>query len=451
MKERDNFKTRFGALVALVGSAVGLGNLWRFPYMVGKNGGAAFIIIYILVVFILCLPIMISEMVIGRRGKANAYRSFENIAPHTAWKYVGLFGAIASICILSFYCVVGGWSVDYLLKAITFQFTSNAAGAGSFTDVFNAFASAPVKPLIFTFIYLALTGLVVMLGVSGGIEKFSKWVMPLLFVMIIVMAIWSLFLPGGKAGFAYMFKPDFSLITWKTVLAALGQSFFSLSLGSAIIITYGSYIKEDDDISKLCMQTAVGDTLFAILAGCAIMPAVFAFGVSPAQGPGLVFSVLPNIFAHMPFGGVLAIVFFLILFIAAITSSISLMEVPTAYFIEEKHMKRPVATIVVGAIIMFFSIFCSLSQGPLASFKLLGMNIFDFFDYVTSNFLLPLGGLLLVIFIGYRMGKAAFCDEMTSGGTIKKKKWMLDWFYFCIKYLCPVAIILVFITNLFIR
>lgn len=451
MKERDNFSNRFGAQVALTGSAVGLGNLWRFPYLVGQNGGAAFIIIYVCLVFVICLPIMLSEMVVGRRSKTNAFGAFKVLAPHTKWNLIGIFAVLSAVTVLSFYCVVGGWSVAYLVKAVTFQFTGAASGAASFTQVFNSFVSAPFSPLVYTLIFMLLTGLVVILGISGGIEKFSKLMMPLLFVMIVGVAVWSFTLPGASRGVDYLFRPNFSAVTWKTVLAALGQAFFSLSLGAGTIMTYASYVKKDDDIDKLSAGTVIGDTLFAILAGCAIMPAVFSFGVSPAQGPGLVFVVLPEIFARMPLGGLFAILFFVILFLAAITSSISLMEVPTTYLMEEGHMNRKKAVAIAFGVTMALGIFCSLSQGALSSLKLFGLSIFDFFNFLSSNVLMTGGGLLLVIFIGWKLGKDAFCDEMTSGGTIRKKKWLLDWYFFAIKYLCPAAITVIFISNLLVK
>lgn len=304
---RDSFTSSFGVLVALAGSAIGLGNLWRFPYHVGENGGAAFIFIYIGFVFILCLPIMYSEFIIGRRSQRNVFGAFKVLAPGSKWGIVGIFAVLSSLCILSFYSVVGGWSIEYLVKAITFDFTREAGG--NLDTMFSDFVSSPIKPLIWHVVFLLLTALVVIAGIEKGIEKYTKMMMPMLFVMIIIIAIRSVTLEGSKEGINYLFKPDFSKVTFNTLLAALGQAFFSLSIGCGTIMTYASYVKKSKNIVKLSAYTAIADTTFAIIAGCAIMPAVFAFGISPGEGPGLVFITLPKIFAQMPLGGILAIIF----------------------------------------------------------------------------------------------------------------------------------------------
>lgn len=448
MGERDNFSGHFGALVALVGSAVGLGNLWRFPYLVGKNGGAAFIFIYIAIVLVICLPIMLCEMVVGRRSKSNVFGAFKVLAPRSHWKVVGVMAVLSAVCILSFYSVVGGWSVAYLVKSLGMQFSHAAAEGVAFSEMFANFVSSPAEPLIYTLIFMLATGLVVILGVSGGIEKASKVMMPLLFVLIVAIVVWSLTLPGAGAGYRYLFKPDFSGVGWNTVLAALGQAFFSLSLGAGTIMTYASYIKKNDNLMKISAGTVVGDTLFAILAGCAIMPAVFSYGVSPSQGPGLVFVVLPQIFANMPFGSVIAIVFFIMLFFAAITSSISLMEVPVTFLIEECHLKRRGAVLISFASLLMLGCVCSLSQGVLGGVKVLGKNFFDLLDFLSANILMPVGGLLLVIFVGWRLGKAAFKDELTNGGTVRMSALLMECFYFIIKFVAPVFIVLIFFSNL---
>lgn len=440
---RDNFGSRFGVLVALTGSAVGLGNLWRFPYLMGENGGAAFIIIYLIFVFVLCLPIMYSEFVLGRRSQTNVFGAFKVLAPGSKWSIVGLFGVLASISILAFYCVVGGWSIEYLVKALCFDFTRQ--GTVNYETMFSDFVSSPVKPVVYHVIFLVMTAAICLGGVKRGIEKFAKIMMPLLFVMVIIIAIRSLTLEGASAGISYMFKPDFSKINSGTLLAALGQAFFSLSLGCGTIMTYGSYVSKDENIMKCSVITSFSDTLFAIIAGCAIMPAVFAFGISPSEGPGLVFITLPRIFAQLPLGGIIAILFFLTLLLAAVTSSISLLEVVVTYLLEEFKIKRKTAVFLTFFLILILGTLCSLSQGVLSDIKLFGMTFFDFFDYVSSNILMPVGGLLIVLFVGWRLGKANLFDELTNSGKLKVPQWLLEITFFIIRFLAPVTIAVIMI------
>ena len=405
--DRDNFGSRFGVLVAMAGSAVGLGNLWRFPYLVGTNGGAAFIIIYLIFVFFLCLPIMYSEFIVGRRSQANVFGAFKVLAPGSKWSGVGIIAVLASISILSFYCVVGGWTIDYMVKAMTFQFKADSQ---ELSDMFAQTVTSNYEPLIYLLVFLALTGLIVIAGVKKGIEKYTKIMMPMLFVMVIIIAVRSLTLPHAEEGVAFLLKPDFSKVTSRTVLEALGQAFFSLSLGCGTIMTYGSYVSKQENIVKTSVFTSLADTVFAIIAGLAIMPAVFAFGISPEQGPGLVFVTLPHVFAQLPLGSIVAILFFFILFIAAITSSISLLEVAVAYIKEEFKISRAVATGVSLAIVTALGALCSLSQGVLADVKISGWNFFDFFDKISANIFMPLGGFLIVIFVGWRMSRADYID-----------------------------------------
>ncbi|MDD2594244.1 MAG: sodium-dependent transporter [Bacteroidales bacterium] len=444
VSSRDNFGSRFGVLVAMAGSAIGLGNLWRFPYLMGENGGAAFIIIYLVFVFVLCLPIMFSEFILGRRSQSNVFGAFRVLAPGSKWGIIGIFGVLASICILSFYSVVGGWSIEYLVKAVLFDFT-RAGSEANHATMFSDFVSSPVKPLLYHLAFMALTAFVVLAGIKKGIEKYTKMMMPMLFVMVIIIAIRSLTLEGAGAGVSYMFKPDFSKVTSGTFLAALGQAFFSLSLGCGTIMTYGSYVSKDENIMKCSAYTSIADTLFAIIAGCAIMPAVFAFGISPGEGPGLVFITLPRIFASLPLGGVIAILFFVTLLLAALTSSISLLEVFVSYLIEEFKMKRGGAVAIAFGIILLLGCFCSLSQGAMSGVKLFGMNIFDLFDYVSSNVLMPIGGLLIVIFVGWRLGKTAAFDELTNHGTLKIPQWLLETVFFIIRFVAPVTIAVIMI------
>ena len=443
---RDSFGSRFGALVAMAGSAVGLGNLWRFPYLVGENGGAAFIIIYILLSFLICLPIFISEFVIGRRSQKNAYAAFRDLSGGSAWRWVGLFTIIVPLVVLSYYSVIGGWSVEYLLKSVTFAFES--ASQSAMSTMFSDFVSSTWGPLLVHTGFLLVTIMIVVVGIKDGIEKFSKVMMPLLFFMVLAIAIYSMTLPGAKAGLDYLFNPDFSKITGKACAAALGQAFFSLSLGFGTIMTYASYVDKKENILFQSTATAVSDLMFALIAGMAIMPAVFAFGLNPQSGPGLVFETLPFVFGQMPAGGFVAILFFLALLVAALTSSISMLEVAVAYLVEEKGFSRVWACVVLFVICWVVGTVCSLSFGPLSDVKIGGGNIFDFFDNLSSNILMTLGSLMTVLFVGWRLKKTDIYDEFTNGGTLSKNVKIFGVLWFLIRYICPLAIISIFLSGL---
>ena len=445
--KRDSFGSRFGALVAMAGSAVGLGNLWRFPYLVGENGGAAFIIIYIMMVFFICLPIFISEFVVGRRSQQNAYAAFRDLSGGSAWKWVGMFTVVVPLIVLSYYSVIGGWSVEYLLKSITFTFTDGDTRT-TMSTMFTDFVSSTWMPIIMHTVFLFATTLIVMVGIKDGIEKFSKVMMPLLFFMVLAIAVYSLTLPGAGRGVDYLFKPDFSKIDGHTFAAALGQAFFSLSLGFGTIMTYASYVDKKENPLFQSTATAVSDLMFALIAGVAIMPAVFAFGLDPQSGPGLVFETLPYVFSQMPAGGVIAIVFFIALLVAALTSSISMLEVAVAYLVEEKGLKRVSASLIVFAGCWVVGVLCSLSFGPLSGVKIAGLSIFDFFDSISSNILMTLGSLMTVLFVGWRLKKTDIYDEFTNGGTLSANARMFGVLWFLIRYVCPLAIIVVFVSGL---
>lgn len=441
---RDNFGSRFGALVALAGSAVGLGNLWRFPYLVGENGGAAFIIVYIVLCFLLCLPIFISEFVIGRRSQKNAFAAFRDLSGGSNWKWVGLVTIIVPMIVLSYYSVIGGWSVDYLMKSVTFSFAGDTDKASMFTEM----VTSTWTPLIAHTVFLFLTALIVVVGIKDGIEKFSKVMMPLLFVIVIAIAVYALTLPGAQKGVDYLFNPDFSKIDGKAIAAALGQAFFSLSLGFGTIMTYASYVSKKENIMFQSTATAVSDLLFALIAGVAIMPAVFAFGLSPESGPGLVFETLPRVFGMMPAGGFIAILFFVALLVAALTSSISMMEVAVTYLVEEKKISRKWACVIIFAICWVVGALCSLSFGPLSHIKIGDGNLFDFFDKLSSNILMTLGSLLTVLFVGWRLKKTDVYDEFTNGGTLSRNAKLFGVLWFLIRYICPVAIAIIFVSGL---
>ena len=445
--KRDSFGSRFGALVALAGSAVGLGNLWRFPYLVGENGGAAFIIIYILLSFLICLPIFVCEFVIGRRSKKNAYAAFRDLSGGSWWRWVGLLTIIVPLVVLSYYSVIGGWSIDYLLKSLSFSFTSGVSQS-AINTIFTDLVSSTWAPLIAHTAFLAVTTVIVMVGIKDGIENFSKVMMPLLFIIVVGIAVYAVTLPGAMAGIEYLFKPDFSKINADAIASALGQAFFSLSLGFGTIMTYASYVDKKENIMFQSTTTAVADFMFALIAGIAIMPAVFAFGISPESGPGLVFETLPYVFSQMPAGGVVAILFFMALLVAALTSSISMLEVAVAYLIEEKNFSRISACITLFVICWVVGAACSLSFGPLSDVKIFGRTVFDFFDNLTSNILMTLGSLLTVLFVGWRLKKTDIYDEFTNGQTLSTNVKIFGVLWFLIRYVAPVAVAIIFITGL---
>lgn len=442
--KRDGFGSFFGALVAAAGSAVGLGNLWRFPYIVGANGGAAFILIYLCFVFIICLPVMLAEFIIGRRSQSNVIEAFKKLAPHRHWYFIGIISVLAVLCILAFYSVVGGWTLDYLFNSLVdvFEKVNPVALESQFLNMI----ATPVRPIFWTLLFLIFTCIIVSIGIEKGIEKFSKILMPVLFVMILILVIRSITLPGSGGGLNFLFRPDFSKINAQTILAALGQAFFSLSLGMGCMITYGSYIQKKENLTRLACCTIGADTLFAILAGIAIMPAVFAFGISPGEGPGLVFITLPRIFAQIPLGNGFAILFFIILFIAAITSAISLFEVVVAYGNEKLHIKRPVMVGITFIVVSICAAFSSLSQGILKDWTLFGKSIFDCFDYLSANILLPLGGLLIVLFVGWALKPQEVRDELSNQGLFKIKLFKL--LIFILRYVAPLAIVFVFLHSI---
>lgn len=451
MSDRENFGSRAAVIMALAGSAIGLGNIWRFPYIIGEYGGAAFILIYIVCSFVLSLPILFSEAVIGRRTHLGTFGAMNALAPHSKWKWLGLLTVITPLIILSYYSVVGGWAIEYLVRSATFSFTPDKAEA--VTGMFGEFVSSVRGPVVCLFIFLFLTALIVFLGVKRGIEKFSNISIPILFVLIVAIVIYSVNLPGAGEGVRYLLKPDFSKLTPDAFLAALGQSFFSLSLGVGTMLTYSSYVSEKENLIASGAGTAVSDLLFAILAGFAIMPAVFSAGIAPSSGPGLVFETLPYIFAKMGGGGqvlscVVAILFFLTIVVAALTSSVSILEVGVAYLVEEKKVPRHKATVVLFFATFAIGVLCSLSFGPLSDVRILGESIFNFCDKLCSNYLMTAGALLFSVFVGWRMDKASVRDELTNRGTIKANSKVFPVVYFLIKYAAPISIAVIFITGL---
>ncbi|TRX64323.1 sodium-dependent transporter [Carboxylicivirga sp. M1479] len=453
-KPRDGFSSKFGVIAAAAGSAVGLGNIWKFPYEAGQNGGGAFLLLYFVFVILIGLPVMMSEFVIGRKTNANAVGAFKSLAPKTPWFFTGVMGVAAAFMILSFYGVVSGWTLEYIYLAVINAFKGQ--NPEQLSKGFNEFISNPIRPVFWQVGFMTLTALVVIGGIKNGIEKITKLLMPILFLLIVVIGIRSVSLGANISesgevighsydGLKFLFKPDFSKIDIDVVLDALGQAFFSLSLGMGTIITYGSYIKKDNNLKKTAIEVAFLDTLIAVLAGVAIFPAVFYFNVPPTEGPGLVFSVLPSIFQKMAGGYIWTLAFFVLFAVAALTSSISLLEVAVAYFTEELKINRLKATIITAVSITALGVACSLSNSVLKDVSFFGRNIFDTMDHVSSNFLLPIGGMLIAIFTGWVMKQSEFYNELSNNGTIKIK--LFKSIYFIIRFLAPVAIAIVFLYS----
>ncbi len=431
MKKREQFTGRLAVVLAMAGSAIGLGNIWRFPYLIGQNGGAAFILVYIMACALLAIPVFLSECVIGRRSGSSTFGAMRKLAPGSNYRWAGLVTVITPVLLLSFYSVVGGWSVDYLLKACTLRFTQDSTG------VFESLLSSTWEPIFMHTAFMVGTAIVILLGVKKGIERFTKITMPLLFILIIIIVVFGLTLPGAGKGVEYLIKPDFSKITPSAITSAMGQAFFSMSLGVGTILTYASYVSKDENLMVSAGGTAFFDLLFALLAGFAVMPAVFAAGIQPGQGPGLLFDTLPYIFSQMTpwVGAVISILFFLSVLVAALTSSISLLEVGVAYLVEEKGASRTKATIGLGALVWAIGVACSLSSG-----------VFDFLDHLCSDWLMPFGGLLFAMFVGWKMSKADVRDELTNGGT--RNRALFNVVYFLIRYLAPIGILGIFLTIL---
>lgn len=443
-KGRAEFSSSFGVIAAAAGSAVGLGNIWKFPYITGVYGGAAFLFVYLGFILAIGLPIMLSEFIIGRKSKKNAFGAFKKLAPHSLWQFTGMLGVGAAFMILAFYGVVAGWSIEYVAVAISNGFKSQSPE--ELKTMFTSFIESPTKPILFQVIFMVLTGAIVVVGIKDGIERNVKILMPVLVVIIIVLNIRAITLPGAGEGLRFLFHPDFSKLTGEGILSALGHAFFSLSLGMGTLITYGSYIDKKNNLLRTAISVTVADTIIAILAGVAIFPAVFAFGIEPSSGPGLVFITLPNVFQQMPGGYFFSVLFFLLLTVAALTSSISILEVVVAYFHEELKMKRKVATIIATALIMLLGIICSLSMGIFKDYTFFDLNLFDLMDWISANLLLPLGGLFISLFIGWKFGRKKVQAEIEKGGSISQR--FLAVFMFLVKFIAPIAIAIVFLSGI---
>lgn len=442
--KRDSFGSKFGVIAAAAGSAVGLGNIWRFPYVAGENGGAAFLIIYVIAIIAIGMPVMLSEFAIGRMAQRNAFGAFKLLAPGKPWYLIGVMGILGAFMILAFYSTVAGWTIEYLMQSLGNNFQGKSAT--ELASSFEAFRTSGRSPVIWQLLFMGLTAGIVAAGIKNGIEKYTKVLMPVLLLIIIALVVRAVTLPGSAEGLNFLFAPDFSKITAPVILEALGQAFFSMSIGMGVLVTYGSYISKKDNLGNSAAAISFADTLIAVLSGVAIFPAVFAFGIEPTAGPGLVFITLPSIFNSMPAGHFFSILFFSLLLIAALTSSISVLEVTVAYLTEQLGWSRKIATTIAAVAIALTGILCTMSQGPWDHLALFGFNIFDLLDWTSANLLLPLGGFFIVIFTGWFLGKDKVRAEITNDGTVRAV--LFSAFIFIIRYIAPIAIGMVFLFGL---
>ena len=442
-KERVTLGGKLSAVLVAAGSAVGLGNIWRFPYIAGENGGGAFLLIYIGCILLLGLPILLAEFAVGRHTHRNSVGAFKSLSK--GWSFIGYNSALAAFLILGFYFVVSGWTLEYFIKSLSgdiAQYTSSAVN----TELFRSFTLNPWRPVVYTAIFVLLTHVVIALGVQKGIERSSKLMMPVLFIVLIVLAVRAITMPGGLEGLRFLFTPDFSKVSAKTFLDAMGQAFFSLSISLGCMVTYASYFTRKTSLQATALNVVGLDTLVAVLAAMVIFPAVFSVGIEPTSGPSLVFITLPSIFSTMPFGAAWSAVFFLLLVLAALTSTISLHEVLTAYLHEEWHMSRRASAWCVTAATMLVSVAASLSLGAWNDFRIFGLNIFDSLDFVTANVMLPLGGLCTSLFVGWRLKRSLLHDEITNHGELRCR--LFGVLVVLLRYVCPVLLLLIFLYNL---
>ncbi len=445
---RDGFTSSFGVLLATLGSAVGLGNIWKFPSLTGMNGGAGFLLVYLLATLLVGLPVMIVETMLGRAARANTITTFERVAPRDQWwwKIIGWMGFLAALLIMAFYSGVAGWVYAYVFKALSGEISTTdpkAAGAA-----FGALVSNPVSSLLWQWVVLGVTGSIIMLGVARGIEAVARKLMPLLFILLLVLCARSLSLPGGAGpGLTFLFSPDFAKITPAVVLTALGLAFFKLSIGLGTMLTYGSYFRENQNIPATATRVMLADLSVSLLAGIAIFPAVFAFGFEPAAGPSLVFMTIPAVFTSMPGGTVFMTIFFLLTAIASVGAILSLLEVPVAILSERFGHGRKKASLYTILAIALLGVPAALSQSLTAETKLFGMNPFDLYDFLSSNVMLPLGGILICLFVGWVYGLPQLEKQLSNNGSLDNRG-LIRGIFFLVRYVTPLLIALVLLHGL---
>ena len=436
------WSSRWTFIMAATGSAVGLGNIWRFPYITGEYGGGAFVLMYIGCVLLVGIPIMMAEVLLGRRGRQSPINTMETLAEEegltSAWRYLGWMGVVAGFLILSFYSVVAGWTLEYIFQAGTGSFLK--ATDGEIVEIFNSLLRNPGKLLAMHTLFMVLTVIVVAMGVQRGLEQAVKFLMPALFILLLVMVGYAMSTDGFEQGIYYLFYPDWSKLSGEGFLAALGQAFFSLSLGMGAIMVYGSYLPDDASIANTSVSIALADTLVAILAGLAIFPLVFAYGLETGSGPGLIFVTLPIAFGQMPYGQIFGTGFFVLLLFAAWTSSISLLEPVVAWFVENRGITRARSAAIAGLIAWVLGIGSVLSFNLWQDYRLFDKSYFDIMDYVTSNIMLPLGGLLIAVFTAWLISRKAVIEELGLGEGILFQMWL-----FVVRYVAPMGVVIVFL------
>lgn len=443
MKEkRIGFATRLGAIAATVGSAVGLGNIWRFPYQAGENGGGAYILVYLLCVLLLGVPIMMSEFVIGRSTHKSMKGAIEQLSPGSPFKFFAYVGVLGAILICGYYSVVCGWVIEYLWSSASGTLLNHTPE--QYSEIFTSFVGTPQRCVMWTMLFLVLNFLVLSKGIEKGVERISNVMMPVLFALLIIFCVNSLMLPDSSEGLEFLFQVDFEDLGWKGVVDAMGQAFMSLSLGVTCLITYSSYFNDDCNLMKDAVTISMLDSLVAILAGIVIFPAVFSFGLEPDAGPKLIFEILPTIFQQLPGGAIWAVLFFVLLFFASITSTISLSEIPITFMIDEYKISRTKALIITAAIMVVIALLSALSFNTLSDVKLFGKNIFDFLDYIGPNIFMLLGGLVTAIYVGWFLKKSVIHDQLTNCGK-HKSNFVQPYIIFCLRYIAPIAIIIIFL------
>ncbi|MFS0666767.1 sodium-dependent transporter [Peribacillus frigoritolerans] len=446
MSKQDQWTSKLGFILAAAGSAIGLGAIWKLPYMTGENGGGVFFLLFIIFTLLIGAPILIAEFTIGRNAQKDAISAYKHIAPGKPWALIGYGGVVASIILLSFFSVVGGWIISYLARSFTGSLSNLTQE--EYGNFFNTIISNPYETVIAQLLFMVFTIWVVQGGVSKGIEKANKYMMPSLFILFIILLIRSLTLDGAMEGVKFFLEPDFSALTGETILLALGQSFFALSVGVSVMVTYASYLSKKEDITKSAFSVVGLNIFISLLAGLVIFPAVFALGFSPSSGPGLVFVVLPAVFNEMALGGIFMFIFFILLLFATLTTAFSILEIVVAAMIKGDSAKRKKASWIAGITVFLIGIPSALSFGVLSDVKIFNLSIFDFADYLTSNIALPVGALFISLFIGYQMKRIEVQKEFETGADPGRSLFKL--WYFLIRYIVPIMIILVFLksTNL---
>ncbi|MCH9028503.1 MAG: sodium-dependent transporter [Bacteroidetes bacterium] len=448
-EKREHWGSKTGFILAAAGSAIGLGNIWKFPYIAGENGGASFIIVYLICITIIGLPVLIAEILIGRTTQRDPVGAFRKLSNSKFWASVGGMGIVGGFLILSFYAVIAGWALGYIVEALKgsfFNFTEPTSSA----NYFNTLVGNVFWNLGYFILFMLITVVIVWKGIQKGIERGSKIMMPILFFLLIILMIRGLTLDGAENGMKFLWVPDWSKIGPQSVLIALGHAFFTLSLGMGAMLTYGSYMSKKTSVPNSALQIVFLDTLIALIAGIAIFTSVFAVGLDPAAGPGLIFHTLPSVFIKMPGGYIFSILFFVLLTLAALTSSISLLQVVVSYFVDERGWQRHKAVIVLASVISILGIPSALSFNVLADFKIFGLNFFALVDFIASNILLPLGGLLISIFVAWVWGFDKALVNLREGAEklFDNSPWVVKSWKIFLRYFAPVLIFLVLLHSI---